>query len=48
MKCIVLTENTSYKEDLLYEHGLSLWIETEHHKILFDSGQSDVFYQNAL
>ncbi len=48
MKCIVLTENTSYKEDLLYEHGLSLWIETEHHTILFDSGQSDVFYQNAL
>ena len=48
MKCIVLTENTTHREDLMAEHGLSLWIETGHHTILFDSGQSDVFYQNAL
>lgn len=48
MKCIVLTENTTCREDLQCEHGLSLWIETDQHTILFDSGQSDIFYQNAL
>ena len=29
------------------EHGLSLYIETAHHKILFDMGQTDLFAQNA-
>ena len=47
MKCIVLVENTSCREDLMCEHGLSLWLETKQHTILFDSGQSDLFYENA-
>ena len=47
MKIISLVENTS--SDPLYdcEHGLSLYIETDSHKILFDMGQSDLFYKNA-
>lgn len=43
----VLTENTSKKENIFSEHGLSLFIETEKHKILFDMGQTDLFYKNA-
>lgn len=43
----VLVENTSLSDDLLYEHGLSFYIETKNHKILFDMGQSDAFIKNA-
>lgn len=47
MKVYVLMENTTQKEELLSEHGLSLYIETENHKILFDTGQSENFAVNA-
>ena len=47
MKITVLTENTSKKPMFEAEHGLSLYIETENHKILFDMGQSDLFVKNA-
>ncbi len=46
MKITALTENTS-KTGLPYEHGLSLYIETEKHNILFDTGQTELFAQNA-
>ena len=46
MKITVLMENTA-RGDLLSEHGLSLFIETEHHKILFDAGETDGFWKNA-
>ena len=39
MKVTTLVENTVNKSDLLAEHGLSLLIETEDEKILFDTGQ---------
>lgn len=42
-----LLENTQARSDALTEHGLSLYIETERHKLLFDMGQSDKFAQNA-
>jgi 7,8-dihydropterin-6-yl-methyl-4-(beta-D-ribofuranosyl)aminobenzene 5'-phosphate synthase len=29
------------------EHGLSFFLETEHHRILFDTGQSGAFIENA-
>lgn len=42
-----LVENTATSEDLGCEHGLSLYIETRKHKILFDVGESALFLQNA-
>lgn len=47
MKIIVLTENTTNLKNFESEHGLSLYIETAEHKILFDMGQSDLFIRNA-
>ena len=46
MKIISLVENTTNR-DWPTEHGLSLYIETSKHKILFDSGQSRLFSENA-
>lgn len=47
MKITTLIENLVYKQGLVAEHGLALYIETENHKILFDTGQSGLFLQNA-
>jgi len=47
MKITVLTENTTNRYDVGAEHGLSLYIETEKHTILFDMGQTDLFAKNA-
>ncbi len=47
MKIVTLIENLVYKRDLVAEHGLSFYIETENKKILFDTGQSAAFMQNA-
>lgn len=47
MKITVLTENTVKSDKFESEHGLSLFIETKNHRILFDMGQSDLFTRNA-
>lgn len=47
MKITSLLENTTVREDMKVEHGLSLYIETENQRILFDMGQTDLFYENA-
>ncbi len=47
MKITVLTENTSKFNNISCEHGLSLYIETSNHKILFDTGQTKLFAVNA-
>lgn len=47
MKITTLIENTSLREDLASEHGLSLYIETATHNILFDAGQTGAFADNA-
>ena len=47
MKITILVENIANKRGLLAEHGLSILIETGMHRILFDTGQSDVFLHNA-
>lgn len=47
MKIAVLAENTAVSGDIEAEHGLSLYIETEGKKILFDMGQTEVFARNA-
>lgn len=47
MKIISLVENTSVNHAIEAEHGLSLYIESKNHKILFDMGQTDLFLKNA-
>lgn len=42
-----LIENTCSNSTLHSEHGLSFYIETKKHKILFDTGASDSFAKNA-
>lgn len=42
-----LAENTATCEDFKSEHGLSIYIEAKNHKILFDTGASDLFLENA-
>ena len=47
MKIVTLTDNRALDSELKTEHGLSVYIETENHKVLFDTGQSALFAQNA-
>lgn len=47
MKITTLIENAHASGNLISEHGLSLYIETKKHKILFDTGQSNAFILNA-
>ena len=46
MKITALVENMSSCE-LKPKHGLSLYIETEKHKILFDVGPDETLFENA-
>ena len=43
----VLMENSALNEEFTAEHGLSLYIEANGKKILFDAGQTDAFAHNA-
>jgi 7,8-dihydropterin-6-yl-methyl-4-(beta-D-ribofuranosyl)aminobenzene 5'-phosphate synthase len=47
MRIVTLIENLVYQQGLIAEHGLSIYIETESTRILFDTGQSGLFLQNA-
>lgn len=47
MKISVLMENTAQSCDITPEHGLSFYVETDKHKILFDMGQTSEFAENA-
>ena len=47
MKWTVLSDNRTQNPSLLTEHGLSILLETEKHRILLDTGASDVFIRNA-
>ncbi|MBQ3061211.1 MAG: MBL fold metallo-hydrolase [Lachnospiraceae bacterium] len=47
MKITVLVENTTTHDNIETEHGLSLYIEANDQKILFDAGQSSMFARNA-
>ena len=47
IRITVLVENSASDQTLMSEHGLSFWIEDEKHKILFDTGQSDILLNNA-
>ena len=47
MKWTVLSDNRSCDSQLQTEHGLSILLETDRHRILLDTGASDVFIRNA-
>lgn len=47
MKITTLIENYVSDQGLFAEHGLSFYIETDKQKILFDTGQTGLFIQNA-
>lgn len=47
MRITALVENTASRQDIGSEHGLSLYIETGEHRILFDTGQTELFAENA-
>ena len=44
---VVLADNRSNNTELLSEHGLSVYVETEKHKLLLDTGKSNIFLMNA-
>jgi 7,8-dihydropterin-6-yl-methyl-4-(beta-D-ribofuranosyl)aminobenzene 5'-phosphate synthase len=48
MKWTVLSDNRTSNDQLETEHGLSVLLETDKHRILLDTGASDVFIRNAL
>ena len=47
MKITVLCENVSHAPEIEAEHGLSLFVESEGRRILFDMGQTELFARNA-
>lgn len=47
LKIITLVENTTSSSEYRCKHGLSLYIETAKHKILFDLGPDETFAINA-
>ncbi len=47
MKVITLFENRTISKEYKSSHGLSFYIETKEHKILFDTGADDSFVYNA-
>ena len=47
MRLVCLVENTAVDERFGAEHGLSLYLEIAHRRVLFDMGQTALFSQNA-
>lgn len=47
MKITALAENTAYSKQFKSVHGLSLYIETPKHKLVFDIGPDETFEKNA-
>ena len=47
MKITVLVENTEGSAHCPCQHGLSCYIETADHRILFDTGQDELLLENA-
>ena len=47
MKWTILSDNRTNDYRLQTEHGLSILLETDKHRILLDTGASDVFIRNA-
>ena len=47
VRIVVLLENTKESSELKCKHGLSLYAETQKHKVLFDMGPNALFLKNA-
>ena len=47
MQIHILTNDTARKRGFLAEHGLSVYIEYKSRRLLFDTGQTDVYRRNA-
>ncbi len=47
MRIITLMEDTRGKSGVKAEHGLSFYVETKKHKLLMDTGTSDLTWENA-
>lgn len=47
IRIVNLVEDTSGDNSCQYEHGLSFYVETKQHKLLVDTGATDLFLQNA-
>lgn len=47
MRIVTLMENTAVSDEYKASHGLSFYIETKNHKILFDMGPDAGFLENA-
>jgi len=47
VKIVVLNDNRCNNDNFECEHGISLYIEYDGKKILFDCGQTDIFIKNA-
>ncbi|MBN1127496.1 MAG: MBL fold metallo-hydrolase [Chitinispirillaceae bacterium] len=43
----IVVDDTAGTDALVAEHGLSLWVEADGMRILFDTGQSDALMRNA-
>jgi len=46
-RIVVLVENIASRDDLVAEHGLSVWIEANGLRFLFDTGQGGALVRNA-
>lgn len=47
MRIVTLLEDTTVRKDCIAVSGLSLYVETEKHKLLFDLGPDETFLANA-
>ena len=47
VKIVVLNDNRCSNSNFEHEHGISLYIESDEKKVLFDAGQTDIFLKNA-
>lgn len=47
MKAVVLSDNRSINDNYGVEHGLSVYLKTNQHRLLLDTGASDLFIRNA-
>lgn len=47
MRIVTVIENTYGNNECSFEHGLSIYVETEKHKLLLDTGATDAFAENA-